>query len=268
MFVGWIRKDSFKEDLETLSAKLLLDINAILKAFEVDQSMCYGIYEKDHIVGILSAVELEKTILINNFAYLSHINKNYRERILYLFFKNLRTHKTVMILAKSDEIDVLKNFDFIEYGKFLKATYKGGATFNFTNAMGKSLVNENYLQILEKVDFVAYDEDRIDFIQNNAKSSSLILSSKFGYQHSYAIDKAIIKISPWIIDSGAYDDAEKMLRGVIYHRGLKILIAFIPAEVEEIQELYENYNFKFEKGYSLMYKNQKPNINLEMVYGF
>jgi len=134
--------------------------------------------------------------------------------------------------------------------------------------MGKHISNENYLPIVKQIDFLAFNEDRVDFITKIAKPSSLLLSTKFGFQHSYAIDKAIIKISPWIMDDGAFDDAEKLLRGVIYHRGLKILIAFIPADILEIKELYESYNFKFESGYKLLYKNEKPNINLEMVYGF
>lgn len=268
MFVGWIRKNSLEKDLETLSSKVLLDKNGILKAFEEDQSLCYGIYEKENLVGILTAMSLEHTILINNFAYLSNVNKTIRERIIALFFKNISTSKTILFLAKSDEIDIFSNFGFVQYGNFLKATYKGGAVFNFTNAMGKHISTENYLPIIKQIDFLAFNEDRVDFITKNAKPSSLLLSTKFGFQHSYAIDKAIIKISPWIMDDGAFDDAEKLLRGVIYHRGLKILIAFIPADILEIKELYESYNFKFESGYKLLYKNERPNINLEMVYGF
>jgi hypothetical protein len=268
MFVGWIRKDSLEKDLDTLLLQVLIDKSSILKAFEEDKSLCYGIYDGDKLSGILTAVNLEKTIIINNFAYLSNINKTLRERIITLFFKNITTNKTILFLAKSDEIELFNNFGFVEYGKFLKATYKGGAIFNFTNAMGKYISNENYLHTIKQVDFLAFDEDRLDYITKLSKQSSLMLSTKFGYQHSYSIDKAIIKISPWIMDDGAFDDAEKLLRGVIYHRGLKILIAFIPADILEIKELYESYNFKFESGYKLLYKNEKPNINMEMIYGF
>ncbi|MDD2698537.1 MAG: hypothetical protein PHF17_07050 [Arcobacteraceae bacterium] len=268
MFVGWIRKNSLEKDLEDLSAKVLLDKLSILKAMEDDESLCYGIYDGTKLSGILTAINLEKTLLINNFVYLSNVNKTIRERIISLFFKNITTNKTILFLAKTDEIDIFKSFDFLEFGKFLKATYKGGAVFNFTNAMSKYISNENYLPIIKQVDFLAFNEDRVDFITKNAKQSSLLLSTKFGYQHSYALDKAIIKISPWIMDIEAFDDAEKLLRGVIYHRGLKILITFIPADVPDIVELYESYNFKFESGYKLLYKNEKPNINIEMIYGF
>jgi len=268
MFVGWLRKDSLEKDLETLSNDILLDKSAILKAFIENESFCYGIYDGGKLVAILSAIHLEKMILINTFAYLSNVSKTLRERLVSLFFKNITRKETILFLAKSDEIDIFSNFGFTPYGNFLKATYKGGAIFNFTNAMGKYISNENYLHTIKQVDFLAFDEDRLDYITKLSKQSSLMLSTKFGYQHSYAIDKAIIKISPWIMDVEAFDDAEKLLRGVIYHRGLKILIAFIPADISEIKELYENYNFKFESGYKLLYKNEKPNINMEMVYGF
>ncbi len=268
MFVGWIRKDTLERDLETLSMKLLLDISSIKKAIDEDQSLCFGIYDGVKLVGILTAHEVDKSVIINNFVYLSIVTKPLRQRLIDLLFKNLLTNKTIIFLAKTDEIELFKPFGFEPFGKFTKATYKGGAVFNFTNAMGKYISNENYLQTMKQIDFIAFDEDRMEYLTKSIKSSSLILSTTFGYQHSYALDKAIIKISPWIIDSGAFDDAEKLLRGVIYHRGLKILIAFFPSDIVEIKELYESYNFQFESGYQLLYKNQKPNINLEMVYGF
>jgi len=57
------------------------------------------------------------------------------------------------------------------------------------------------------------------------------------------------------------------MRGVIYHRGLKKIIAFIPSDVEEITNLYQTYKFEITDGYELMYLNDKPNINIEMIYG-
>ena len=66
----------------------------------------------------------------------------------------------------------------------------------------------------------------------------------------------------------AFLDAEKLLRGVIYHRGLKNLISFIPESISEIVDLYKSYNFEFKSGYKLMYKNKKPDIKLDSIYGF
>ncbi|MEA2028925.1 MAG: hypothetical protein U9N49_08110, partial [Campylobacterota bacterium] len=102
---------------------------------------------------------------------------------------------------------------------------------------------------------------------NIFKSSSLVLSTDYAYQHSYALDKSTIKISPWIGEDGAFDDAEKLIRGVIYHRGLKRIFTFIPKDVENIVDLYKSYKFELEGEYYLMYKNAKPTIDIEMIYG-
>ena len=65
------------------------------------------------------------------------------------------------------------------------------------------------------------------------------------------------------MDDGAFSDSEKILRGVIYHRGLKKLFAFIPSEVKEITDLYASYKFDMSDEFTLLYKNSKPSINLE-----
>ena len=69
------------------------------------------------------------------------------------------------------------------------------------------------------------------------------------------------------MEDASFSDAEKLLRGVIYHRGLKKIIAFIPSDVKEITDLYKSYKFELKDRMLLMYKNQKPSINLEMIYG-
>ena len=64
----------------------------------------------------------------------------------------------------------------------------------------------------------------------------------------------------------SFIDAEKLLRGVLYYRGLKIVYAFIPTNIDEIVELYHQYKFKNEGNYRLQYLGEKPNIRLESLY--
>ena len=269
MFVGWVRENSFVKDLENFSKKVLLDIYLIQKAKE--KGIIFASYKGDEMCGIITGIVFAKTIFIHNFAYLQEMKDEDKKRLIAIFLKNLshtNSEKTILLLAKKEEYPLFLEAGFEVYGDFSKAIYQGGAVFNFSNSMSKSINNDNYKQIIKLVDFVAFNEDRYEYILDNIKHSSLILSTRFGYMHSYGLDTNMIKLSPWIVDSGAFDDAEKLLRGVIYHRGLKNLIAFIPTNISEIKELYENYNFKFESGYKLLYKNEKPNINMEMVYGF
>ena len=66
----------------------------------------------------------------------------------------------------------------------------------------------------------------------------------------------------------AFTDAEKLIRGVLYHRGLKTIVSFIPADVKEIVELYKSYKFEFVEDFGLLYINKKPTFNLDSIYGF
>ena len=269
MFIGWIRLETYEQDLEVLATKVLIDKDLLSKTKK--EGLNFGAYNKGSLDGILSGSYHGEGILIHTFAHTDTLTQSDKERLIKIFLANIpfkNKNDTQLVIAKKEELPLFTNHQFEILEPFLKATYHGGAVFNFTNAMGKSISNENYKNTIKMVDFATFQEDRSEYIYSLTKHSSLTLSTRFGYMHSYPLDKNTIKLSPWVIDSGAFDDAEKLLRGVIYHRGLKTLIALIPATNKEAIELYENYNFLFEEGYFLLSKNKRPNINLEMVYGF
>lgn len=272
MFVGWIRKASFEKDLKEFSLDTAVDENLVLNSVNENQSLCFGAYEQNKLQALITAYNFENTILINNFYYKNDFTSDLKKRLIKILLNNICDEKkTILIMAnKNGESDIFKDFGFEKFADFKKAVYSsGGAVFNFSNATAKSISGENYISIIKKLDIKAFNDDRIDYItQKLAKSSSLFLSTPFGYIHSYAVGKSAVKISPYIMVDEAFADAEKLLRGVIYHRGLKKLIAFIPKEVKEITDLYASYNFQLKDDFELMYKNKKPDINLESIYGF
>jgi len=271
MFIGWIRKNSFEVDLKTLSKDILVDENLVLNTVNENQALCFGAYEGDQLQAFISAYNFDNTIFINNFYYQDGFDNEYKKRLLKILLNNIYDEKkSIIFLISQEEIGVFKEFGFKAYANFKRAVYSsGGAAFNFSSATAKSISGENYQAIIKKLDFKACGDDRSEYITNKlAKSSSLFLSTDFGYQHSYTLGKSIVKISPWIMVDEAFTDAEKLLRGVIYHRGLKRIVAFIPKDVKEITDLYESYNFELKEDYQLVYKNKKPEINLESIYGF
>lgn len=270
MFIGWIRKKSFSLDLEELNSHVVIDKVLITKTFEQNSSLCFGAYKDEKLISLISAIELPESILINNFYYSKEIDDDVKTRLMRLLLNNLSQEtKPILFMSSKDEKKLLKDFNFNEYAKFKKAIYSGGAVFNFSNAAAKSINNENFMPVMAAIDKKAFNEERIEYAKNILfKQSSLVLSTEYGYQHSYAINKSIIKISPWVMSTAAFSDAEKMLRGVIYHRGLKKIIAFIPSKVEEITNLYKSYKFDLSDDYSLLYLNSKPSINIDMVYAF
>lgn len=271
MFIGWIRNKSFSTDLELFSSSIIIDKSLVMKTFHANQSLCFGAYDENRLVAFISAYESDNSIIINNFYYMPEISSDAKKRLIKLLLDNIKEDKkTILFMSRKDEKDLLISFDFKEYAKFKKALYGGEAVaFNFTNATAKSINNENYLSIMTSLDKRAFGENRVTYTKDVLfKQSSLVLSTSVGYQHSYAIDKSLVKISPWIMEDAAFSDAEKILRGVIYHRGLKKLFAFIPSNVKEITDLYASYKFDLSDEYVLLYKNEKPKLNLEMIYAF
>jgi hypothetical protein len=271
MFIGWIRKKSFDLDIAKLAESLTIDKNLVLNSYNEDSSLCFGAYEENKLVAFISAYQHDHSYIINNFYYTDEITTDVKKRLVKLLLDNINEdEKTIMVMIKKDEKSIFSSFKFSEYAKFKRAFYTGGGVaFNFTNATSKSITTENYLPIISNLDKDAYKEDKVRYLKDVLlKQSSLVLSNQSGYQHSYAVSKSLVKISPWIMRDGAFTEAEKMIRGIIYHRGLKRIFAYVPSDVKEITDLYASYKFDMSEEYMLYYKNAKPQINLEMVYAF
>jgi hypothetical protein len=270
VFVGWLRKGSFESDLEEFSKDVVVDKNLIKNSVENPRNISFGAYEKDRLVGFLTSHDFDKAVMINGFYYLDSGKEDVVKRLLAIFLDNINIDKTILFMSRKDEIENFLNLGFKMYAKFYKALYSGGADgFNYSTAIARSISSQNYLQTLRQVDFFAYEEDRFEYITRYVmKDSSLMFASNRGYQHSYGVGKNLVKISPWVVDEFSFMDAENMMKGLIYHRGLKKIFSFVPSDIKEIVDLYKSYKFEFVEEYTLIYLNDKPKYDLNMIYAF
>lgn len=268
MFVGWIRSNTLKQDLELFEVEQVIDKNLILTSYEAHPEFGFALYEGEVLKGLVTLYPFERYALINNLYYAREVTVEDQKRLLTLLLHNIDRNKTVLVLANRAEEPIFQILGFESYAPFSQAVFNGGGVaFNFSSATAKSITHENYQSSLKRLDQKVWREDRYDYITHCvAKQSSLILSNDFGYQHSYMLSKGVVKLSPWIMESDALSDAEKFIRGVIYHRGLKKIMAFIP-QIKEITDLYESYRFELTGGYRLLCLGNKPEIDLEMMYG-
>ena len=139
--------------------------------------------------------------------------------------------------------------------------------FNFSNSTAKQVSGEHYDEVSKKVDKKVFNFRRDEYLKNDCVfSNSLKLSTGFGYLHSYVVNKRFIKISSWCMENEAFLDAEKLLRGVLYYRGLKKIYGYAPKNVKEIIDLYQSYKFKIDENFKLMYLKDKPKIVLDNLY--
>ena len=266
MFIGWLRV-GFENDLETLQKEFVdIDRNIIKYSYLNSPNLCFGAYENDKLIAILTAYEFENYIYITAL-YALNENVDLKLKLLNLLISN-SFDMTILLLSRVEDAKAFKGVGFKSYAPFSKFVQRGeSVAFNFSDTMAKQVNSDNFERRAKNLDLKVFKENREEFLDSifNHKTS-LKLSTGSGFLHSYVVNKSFVKISPWIMGLESFMDAEKLLRGVLYYRGLKIVYAFIPTNIDEIVELYHQYKFKNEGNYRLQYLGEEPNIRLESLY--
>ena len=266
MFIGYL-KNGFEDSLEELSNNNpLFDLELLKQTYNVYPQYCFAAYENSKIIGVLSAYSFDSYLYVNVIEVLDGYD-DILKRLISLLTRNF-PNENILLLIESDKSQELENLGFKTYSDFVRFVHSGEAVaFNFSNSTAKQVSGEHYDEIARKVDKKVFNVNRENYIKVDCIfSNSLKLSTGYGYLHSYVVNKRFIKISPWIMDNEAFLDAEKLLRGVLYYRGLKKIYGYAPKNVKEIIDLYQSYKFKIIGDFKLMYLNNRPNIILDNLY--
>jgi hypothetical protein len=266
MFIGYL-KNGFEDSLEELSNNNpLFDLELLKQTYNVYPQYCFAAYENSKIIGVLSAYSFDSYLYVNVIEVLDGYD-DILKRLISLLTRNF-PNENILLLIESDKGQELENLGFKTYSDFVRFVHSGEAVaFNFSNSTAKQVSGEHYDEIARKVDKKVFNVNRENYIKTDCIfSNSLKLSTGYGYLHSYVVNKRFIKISPWIMDNEAFLDAEKLLRGVLYYRGLKKIYGYAPKNVKEIIDLYQSYKFKIDENFKLMYLKDKPKIVLDNLY--
>lgn len=266
MFIGYL-KNGFEDSLEELSNNNpLFDLELLKQTYNVYPQYCFAAYENSKIIGVLSAYAFDSYLYVNVIEVLDGYD-DILKRLISLLTRNF-PNENILLLIESDKGQELENLGFKTYSDFVRFVHSGEAVaFNFSNSTAKQVSGEHYDEIARKVDKKVFNVNRENYIKTDCIfSNSLKLSTGYGYLHSYVVNKRFIKISPWIMDNEAFLDAEKLLRGVLYYRGLKKIYGYAPKNVKEIIDLYQSYKFKIDGNFKLMYLKDKPKIVLDNLY--
>lgn len=266
MFIGYL-KNGFEDSLEELSNNNpLFDLELLKQTYNVYPQYCFAAYENSKIIGVLSAYSFDSYLYVNVIEVLDGYD-DILKRLISLLTRNF-PNENILLLIEADKSQELENLGFKTYSDFVRFVHSGEAVaFNFSNSTAKQVSGEHYDEIARKVDKKVFNVNRENYIKTDCIfSNSLKLSTGYGYLHSYVVNKRFIKISPWIMDNEAFLDAEKLLRGVLYYRGLKKIYGYAPKNVKEIIDLYQSYKFKIDENFKLMYLKDKPKIVLDNLY--
>ena len=266
MFIGYL-KNGFEDSLEELSNNNpLFDLELLKQTYNVYPQYCFAAYENSKIIGVLSAYSFDSYLYVNVIEVLDGYD-DILKRLISLLTRNF-SNENILLLIEADKSQELENLGFKTYSDFVRFVHSGEAVaFNFSNSTAKQVSGEHYEEVSKKVDKKVFNFRRDDYLKTDCVfSNSLKLSTGYGYLHSYVVNKRFIKISSWCMENEAFLDAEKLLRGVLYYRGLKKIYGYAPKNVKEIIDLYQSYKFKIDGNFKLMYLKDKPNIVLDNLY--
>ena len=273
MFIGWLK---FADVAELVN--ISEDVGWLVDGYHVKLMMmhsphlCYGAYDEEKLVGAVMAIEFEKSAMIKYFM----VKPSYqRQGIGRRLFETLlgaidNEYNSLYLHANPDLVRFFESYGFeskMEVGRFINVGKV--PPFNFTNAHAKELDGGNFESVIATIDKETFHENRMDFLLDEMeRTSSLKLTLANGFQHSSIVNARNVYLGPWQVREGHADEAEKMMRGVLYFRGLKKVVADIPLGVKHVVDLYEKYHFQNKQHFVHMARGANTDVRFENIYAF
>ncbi len=272
MFIGWLK---FADVSKLVS--IADEVGWLVDGYHVKLMMmhsahlCYGAYEEGELVGAVMAIEFENSAMIKYFMVSSRYQ---REGVGKRLFETLigslsGKYQNIYIHANPNMVPFFERYGFeskMEVGRFINVGKV--PPFSFTNANAKELDSENFESVISKIDKETFSENRMDFLmQEMDRNSSLKFTLPNSFQHSSVVNARNVYLGPWQVREGHDDEALKMMRGVLYFRGLKKVVADIPLGVKHVVDLYEKYNFEKKQHFVHMVRG-RSSVKFENIYAF
>ncbi|MFZ2891446.1 GNAT family N-acetyltransferase [Sulfuricurvum sp.] len=273
MYIGWLK---FVDVPELI--KIAEETGWLLDGYHVKLMMmhaphlCYGAYEDGVLVGAVMAIEFETSAMIKYFMVKpSHQKQGIGRRLFHTLFGVLKDEHPSLYLHANPQ---LKSFfeqsgfkSVMEVGRFLNVGKV--PPFSFTNAQAKELDGGNFDATIRKIDMETFGEDRMSFMLDEMeRNSSLKFALPNSFQHSSVINSRGVYLGPWQCKSGFKEEAEKMMQGVLYFRGLKKVLADVPLGNVNAVALFEKYHFQQKGSFLHMCYGESRNVKFENIYAF
>jgi len=273
MFIGWLKYADVPELI-----KISEEVGWLLDGYHVKLMMmhaphlCYGAYEDGKLLGAIMATPFETSAMMKYFM----VSQNYQRqgigrRLFQTLFNVLKDeHPSIYLHANPELQGFFESYGFsvtTKVGRFLNVGKV--PPFSFTNAQAKELDSGNFDATIRKIDQETFGEDRMDFMFDEMeRNSSLKFALPNSFQHSSVINARGVYLGPWQCRPGFEEEAEKMMQGVLYFRGLKKVMADVPLENTEAVGLFERYHFQ-QKGTFLHMNYGEPRpVNFKNIYAF
>lgn len=273
MFIGWLKFG----DVANLS-KIADDVGWLVDGYHLklmimhSPHLCYGAYFDGELVGAIMAIEFERTAQVKYFMVKPTYQKQgYGRRLFETLLGALRQdYSSVYLHVNPTMVPFFERYGFVaktDVGRFLNVGKV--PPFNFTNAHAKELDGDNFESVISKIDYETFGENRMDFLLDEMeRNSSLKFTQPNGFQHSSVVNARSVYLGPWQVRAGHPEEAEKMMRGVLYFRGLKKVYADVPMQNEAAVALFKQYHFEKKVRFVHMCLGESSNVAFENIYAF
>lgn len=269
----WLRR----VDLEELE-RFEVDEGWIVDRFELEKILerfpylCYGAYDGNIFVGAVIGYLHQRSGWISNFIVKpSYRNRGIGSRLFKTLFRAMKFERESIYLNSTESMErFYEKFGFkrtIEVGRF---SLKQMPKFKFNPSHMRYLERIDFDSIAKKIDSRIFREDRGAFLfEDMPHKNSLKLATENGFAHSKVVGvDSVVFLGPFEVKSGAYLDAEKLIRATLYFRGFKKVYADIPTKESDITSLFQNYNFEqVSKNYQMVY-GEAESIKYSEIYSF
>lgn len=273
MYIGWLKYADVAE-LTKISEETgwLLDGYHVKLMMMHAPHLCYGAYEDGVLIGAVMAIEFETSAMIKYFMVKpTHQKQGIGRRLFNTLFGALKEeHPSLYLHANPALESFFQSYGFksvIEVGRFLNVGKV--PPFSFTNAQAKELDGGNFDATIRRIDAETFGEDRMSFMMDEMeRNSSLKFALPNSFQHSSVINARGVYLGPWQCREGYEEEAEKMMQGVLYFRGLKKVLADVPLGNKSAVALFEKYHFQQKGTFLHMCYGVERNIKFENIYAF
>jgi len=273
MFIGWLKFRDVSNLVEIAdNGGWLVDGYHMKLMMMHSPHLCYGAYDGEKLVGAIMAIEFSHSAMIKHFAVAKEYQKQgIGKRLFETLLGSLKSdYESIYIHAQPEMVAFFERYDFVakmDVGRFVNVGKV--PPFNFTNAHAKELDGENFESIIAQIDKETFDEDRTEFLYDEMdRNSSLKFTLPNGFQHSSVVNARHVYLGPWQVRAGHEAEAEKMMRGVLYFRGLKKVVADIPLDVKHVVDLYKQYHFEQRGKFVHMVRGKGKNVKFDNIYAF
>lgn len=272
MFIGWLKPRDVARIVEISNASgWLCDGFHISLMIKYAPHLCYGAYENDRLVGAVAAIEFERSVMIKYLMVAPDFQKQgLGKRLFETLLSVLEPdYEHIYLHANPDLQGFFERYGFARRCNVARLINVGKVPpFHFTNAHAKELESTDFDKVMTRLDHETFSEVRTEFLfEEMERNSSLRFALPNGFQHSSVVNARNVYLGPWQVRCGHDDEAEKMLRGVLYFRGLRRIIADVPAQQRHVMDLYAKYHFKQDQKLVHMAVGDAP-IRFENIFAF